>query len=227
MSGDPLAALAMRAMDLITNGSTIGLGSGRAALAFVEVLAREIQRGLSVRGVPTSEETARRARELGIPLVELGEAELDVTMDGADEVDPDLNLLKGAGGALARERIVAAASRRQIILVGADKLVPALGTRARLPVEVIPFAAAPSRRRLRELGYKPELRRRGAAPFVTDNGNVILDCETGPLTDPAAVERAIRAIPGVVDTGLFLGTAETVLVADGDTVRVLSRKGKS
>lgn len=215
----------MRAMDLIKDGTTIGLGSGRAALAFLEVLARAIQRGLAVRGVPTSEVTARRARELGVPLVELGEAELDVTLDGADEVDPDLNLLKGAGGALVRERIVAAASRRQVILVGADKLVPALGTKARLPVEVIPFAAAVCRRRLRELGYEPELRRPGAALFVTDNGNVIFDCATGPLADPAATDRAIRAIPGVVDTGLFLGTAETVLVADGHAVRVLSRRG--
>ncbi len=214
-------------MDFIANGTTIGLGSGRAALAFVEVLARAIQRGLSVQGVPTSEGTARRARELGIPLVELGEAELDATLDGADEVDPDLNLLKGAGGALVRERIVAAASRRQIILVGADKLVPALGTRARLPVEVIPFAVAPCRRRLQELGYQPELRRPGAAAFVTDNGNVIFDCDTGPLADPAAADRAIRAIPGVVDTGLFLGTAEIVLIADGNAVRVVSRQGRS
>lgn len=202
----------------------VGLGSGRAATAFLHALAHRVRDGLSIRGVPTSEETARVARELGIPLTGLDETPFDITIDGADEVDPHLDLIKGYGGALVRERIVAVASRRQIILVSADKLVPTLGTRGRLPVEVIPFAVPLCHRRLERAGYQPELRGSGERPFISDNGNVILDCRTGPLEDPAAAERAIRAIPGVVDTGLFLGTAHTVLVAEGGAVRELTRK---
>lgn len=219
-----LASLAERALELVRDGAVIGLGSGRAAVAFVRALAARVREGLSVRCVASSEEMARLARELGIPLTDLGEGLIDVTIDGADEVDPELNLIKGYGGALVRERIVAAASRRQVILVGHDKLVPTLGTRGRLPVEVIPFATPLCRRRLEALGYWPELRRQGEPPFISDNGNYILDCATGPLADPAAAERAIRAIPGVVDTGLFLATAHTVLVAEGGVVRELSRK---
>lgn len=206
------------------DGTLVGLGSGRAATAFLRALAAQARKGLSIRGVPTSEATALLARELGIPLAELGEGFIDVTIDGADEVDPDLNLIKGYGGALVRERIVAAASRRQVILVGADKLVPVLGSRGRLPVEVIPFAAPLCLRRLEALGYRPELRRDADRRFVSDNGNVIIDCGTGPLADPAAAEQAIRATPGVVDTGLFLGTAHTVLVAEGGAIRELARK---
>jgi len=147
---------------------------------------------------------------------------LDLTVDGADEVDPPLNLIKGYGGALVRERIVAAASRRQVILVTVDKLVPPLGARGRLPVEIVPFGRPLCERRLAALGCRPGLRGADGGPFVTDNGNLILDCEIAPLEDPAALEREIRRIPGVVDTGLFLGTADTVLVAEAGTVRVLS-----
>lgn len=219
-----LASLAERALGLVRDGAIIGLGSGRAATAFVRALVSRVRAGLTLRCVPTSEEMARLARELGIPLTDLGEGLIDVTIDGADEVDPELNLIKGYGGALVRERIVAAASRRQVILVGHEKLVPTLGTRGRLPVEVIPFAAPLCRRRLEALGYRPKLRRQGEPPFISDNGNHILDCAIGPLADPAAAERAIRAIPGVVDTGLFLAIAHTVLVAEGGVVRELSRK---
>ena len=222
--GDPLALLAERALELVREGAIVGLGSGRAATAFIRALGDRVRAGLGVRGVPTSEETARLARELGIPLAGLDGPPLELTVDGADEVDPQLNMIKGYGGALVRERIVAAASRRQVILVGADKLVSALGSRGRLPVEVNPFAEAFCRRRLEALGYRPQMRLDGDRPFVSDNGNRILDCGTAPLPDPAAAERAIRAIPGVVDTGLFLGTAHTVLVEDGGRVRELARK---
>jgi ribose 5-phosphate isomerase A len=183
-----------------------------------------VREGLSIRGVPTSEETARLARDLDIPLVELGEAPIDLTIDGADEVDPRLNLIKGYGGALVRERIVAAASRRQVILVDASKLVPTLGTRGRLPIEVIPFALSLCSRRLRELGCQPTVRQVEGGPFVSDNGNVVLDCAIGPIEAPAVLDSEIRAIPGVVGTGLFLGTAHTVLVADGGMIRELTRK---
>jgi len=220
---EPLGALARRALGFVKDDTVVGLGAGRAATAFVRGLAARVRDGLRVRGVPVSEATAALARGLGIPLVGL-EAEIDVTVDGADEVDPDLNLIKGYGGALVRERIVAAASRRQIILVERDKLVPRLGSRGRLPVEVVSFALPLSRRRLAALGLGPTLRMAGEGQFVTDNGNVILDCVVGPILDPPALERALHAVPGVVDTGLFLGTADTVLVADGTSVSELGRQ---
>ncbi len=219
-----LAPLAARALEYVQRGAVVGLGTGRAATAFVRGLGARVREGLSIRGVPTSEETARLARDLGIPLAELDEALIDVTIDGADEVDPRLNLIKGYGGALVRERIVAAASRKQVILVDASKLVPTLGTKGRLPIEVIPFALGLCSRRLRELGCQPTLRQVEGRPFVTDNGNVILDCAIGPIEAPAVLDSEIRAIPGVVGTGLFLGTAHTVLVADGGMIREMTRK---
>ena len=222
--GDVLASLASRALEFVRDGAIVGLGTGRAATAFLHALAARVREGLSVRGVPTSEETARLARELGIALAELDEGLIDVTIDGADEVDPQLNLIKGYGGALVRERIVTAASRMQVILVDDSKLVPILGTRGRLPIEVIPFALPLCVRRLKELGCRPALRSVEGKPFFSDNGNVILDCAIGPLEDPAALDSEIRNIPGVVGTGLFLGTAHTVLVAEGGMVRELRRK---
>jgi ribose 5-phosphate isomerase A len=220
-----LASLAARALEFVRHGSVVGLGTGRAATAFLHALAVRIQVGLSIRGVPTSEDTARLARELGIPLAGLDEGLIEVTIDGADEVDPQLNLIKGYGGALVRERIVAAASQKQVILVDASKLVPRLGSRGRLPIEVIPFALPLCCRRLEEIRCKPSLRLVEGKPFVSDNGNLILDCAIGPLETPAALDGEIRSIPGVVDTGLFLGTAHTVLVAEGGMVRELARKG--
>ncbi len=222
-AAEPLNALARRALGFVKDDTAVGLGAGRAATAFVRALAARVRAGLRVRGVPVSEATAGLAAELGIPLVGL-EAEIDVTVDGADEVDPDLDLIKGYGGALVRERIVAAASRRQIILVERDKLVPQLGSRGRLPVEVIPFALPLCLHRLAALGLRPTLRMVGERPFVSDNGNVLVDCAVEPIGDPPGLERALRAIPGVVDTGLFLGTADTVLVADGTSVNEWSRQ---
>jgi ribose 5-phosphate isomerase A len=217
-----LEAVAARALTLIEDGAKVGLGSGRAASAFIAQLGMRVREGLRVVAVPTSEASARQARELGIRLVELEEdLVLDVTVDGADEVAPDLDLVKGWGGALVRERIVASASARQIILVGEEKLVRALGERGRIPVELIPFARGPATRRLRALNLRPALRTRSqGGPWLTENHNVILDCAIdAPLRDGAAaraLEAAILAIPGVVDTGLFLGTAEQVLVGYRD-----------
>jgi ribose 5-phosphate isomerase A len=224
-TNDPLAALATHALGFVRDGDVVGLGSGRAAGAFVHALAARVRAGLKIHGVPTSEETARLARELGIDLVGL-EADIALTVDGADEVDGKLNLIKGHGGALVRERIVAAASERQVILITSDKLVEILGGRGPLPVEVLQFAAPFCRRRLEDLELKPTMRMQEERPFVTDNFNVIFDCAVGPIDDPAGLEQAIRAIPGVVDTGLFLGTADRVVVADGDTIRELVRKGR-
>lgn len=206
----------------IRGGAHVGLGSGRAAEAFVRALAAEAKRGLLVRSVvPTSRGTATLAASLGLALAELSGELLDLTVDGADEVDPRLDLIKGYGGALTRERIVAAASRRQVILVTQEKLVPRLGARGRLPIEIIPFARPLCERRLAALGCRPRLREGSAGPFVTDNGHWIFDCGVGVVDDAAALDHDIRRIPGVVDTGFFLGTAERVLVAQEGTIRVL------
>ncbi|HUI27036.1 MAG TPA: ribose-5-phosphate isomerase RpiA [Candidatus Kryptonia bacterium] len=226
MNSDPvLAAIAQRALELVRDGMIVGLGTGRAATAFVEVLGARVQRGgLRVTGVPTSKTTADVARSFGIPLVGFDVIEaIDVTIDGADEVDPHLNLIKGYGGALVPEKIVAAASRLEVILVGSEKLVPVLGRRGVLPVEVIPFAAPFCARRLNKLGCRPQLRFNSDRPFVSDSGNHILDCGIDPLPSPQQLEHDIRAIPGVVGTGLFLGMADLVLVGEHDGVRELRR----
>jgi len=219
-----LDRLAARALELTAGAAVIGLGSGRAASAFIRALGAEVRAGRPVRGVPTSEATARLARSLGIGLVGLDEVSPDVTVDGADEVDPRLDMIKGYGGAMVRERVVAVASGRQIILVGPEKLVPVLGSRGRLPVEVVPFSLALARRRLEAIAGPAAVRTLDGRPFVTDNGNLILDCAVGPIADPAGLEREIHAVPGVLDTGLFLGTAETVLTADAGGVREMRRK---
>jgi ribose 5-phosphate isomerase A len=218
-----LERLAARALDLIADATVIGLGTGRAASAFVRALGAQVRAGRVIRGVPTSEASAELAREMGIPVTGLDEPSIGATVDGADEVDPALNLIKGYGGALVRERIVAAASSRQIILVGSEKLVPVLGSHGRLPVEVVPFALPLVLRRLARPGCEPVVRTVGGRPFVSDNGNLIVDCVIAPMDNPAAFEAWVRATPGVVDTGLFLGTADTVLVADGDGIRELRR----
>jgi ribose 5-phosphate isomerase A len=204
-----------RALEFIMDGSAVGLGSGRAATAFTKLLGARVQAGLQVRVVPTSQATANLATELSLPLVSLDEAmPLDVAVDGADEVDPELNLIKGYGRALVREKIVAAASRKLVILVGSEKVVPVLGTRGKLPVEVVPFGLPVCRRRLADLGCNPIPYLVDGRLFVTDNGNHILDCEISRLAQPAKFEGDIRAIPGVVGTGLFLGMADTVLIGD-------------
>ncbi len=216
---------ARRALAFVKDGQTLGLGTGRAAAAFVEVLGEKVRAGLRVRGVPTSVATAELAKKVGIPLLTLEEAgALDVAFDGADEVDPRLDVIKGYGGALVREMIVAASARRFVVLVGSEKLVTALGQRGRIPVEIVPYALPLARRKLAELGLEPVLRTKAdGETYLTDNGNWILDCGTKPIPDAARLERAVRVLPGVVGTGLFLGMADAVLVQDGKQVRVLVR----
>jgi ribose 5-phosphate isomerase A len=211
------------ALTLIQDGWTLGLGSGRAAQAFVRALAARVAAGLRVSCVASSQATEKLASDLGLTLTTLDKVEwLDMTVDGADEVDPQLNLIKGRGGALVREKIVAASSRRLVILVGAEKFVGTLGEHGLLPVEIVPFGLPLCRRRLLALGYPATLRQEGDEVFVTDNGNYILDCQIVPSAEPAELERALQAIPGVVGTGLFLGMAELVLIQDGTQVRVRS-----
>ncbi len=229
---DPsVRAVAARAIELITDGARVGLGSGRAASVFIAMLGARRHEGVRVSGVPTSRASADVARRVGIPLIELGDGgPLDLTVDGADEVAPNLDLVKGWGGALVSERIVAAASTRQIILVSEDKLVRALGERGHIPVEVIALAEWLVVRELEALGLAPTRRMdaSGSRPFVTDNGNLIVDCALPePMHDARTareLERALLAIVGVVDTGLFLGTADQVLVGHPDGhVNTLSR----
>jgi ribose 5-phosphate isomerase A len=220
-------SVATQALEFVKDGDVVGLGTGRAATAFIHALGSSVKGGLRVRGVPTSQVTAVLATQLGIPLATLDEVgQIDVTFDGADEVDPQLNLIKGYGGAMVREKIVAASSRRFVILVGAEKLVPVLGSRGILPIEVVPFGLPLCQRRLVELGCRPTLRLVDGHTFVTDNGNQILDCAISPIRDPAAFEQLILSIPGVVGTGLFIGMADTVLVQDGEMVEIRQRSDR-
>jgi ribose 5-phosphate isomerase A len=208
---DHLAALGHYALRFAKPGDVIGLGTGHAATAFINALGASL---IQVRGIPTSRASEELGRSLGIEIASLADApKIDTDFDGADEVDPRLNLIKGYGGALVREKIVAAASRRFIVLVGEEKLVKRLGTRGSLPVEVVPFALPLAMRRIAALGLKPKVRQKDGADFVSDNGNLIFDCGVKAIRNPARLDRELREIPGVVGTGLFVGMASLVLVA--------------
>lgn len=214
-----------RALELIKDGMLVGLGTGRAAAAFVDALGQRVKQGLKIKGVPTSQRSADQAKQLGIPLTTLEEVDqLDLDVDGSDEVDPQLNLIKGLGGALVREKIVAASAKKLVILVGTEKVVKTLGDHGVLPVEVVPYALPLCIRRLKALGCPPTPRQKDGKLFVSDNGNNILDCKIQPIANPAKFEQDIRNIPGVVDTGLFLGMADVVYIQDGDNVQVKERK---
>ena len=208
----------------------VGLGTGSTVAHFLDVLAERLRAGALERivGVPTSVRTEERARALAIPLAELHDAQpLDVTVDGADEVDPGLDLVKGLGGALLREKMVAQASERLVIMVDDSKQVERLGTRAPLPVEITRFGWRAHLDFLRALGCEPTLRTSSdGSPYVTDNGNHMLDCRfPAGMDNPGAVEDALRRRAGVVESGLFLGMASAVLVAGAAGVRVLERGG--
>jgi ribose 5-phosphate isomerase A len=216
----------LAAADYVQSGMAVGLGSGSTVYFFLEELGRRVAAGLRVVGIPTSERTAALARDFGIPLTTFDQRqELDVAVDGADEVDPQLNLVKGHGGALLREKIIALAARRLVIVVDSSKLSQALGSSMTLPVEVVPFAGSLARTRLEALGARPELRLDGQRPFVTDNGNWILDCAFAPIADPARLEADINRLPGVMENGLFVGLASEVIVArSGAVERLFPRK---
>jgi len=215
---------AAQALEHVQDGMKLGLGTGSTAKHFVELLGQRVAGGLRVIGVPTSEATRADAERCKIPLTTLDAVDrLDLTVDGADEVDPALNLIKGGGGALLREKIVAAASDRMIVIADDTKWVDVLG-RFPLPVEVVPFALSLCERRLRSLGLDPVRYEADGKLFHTDNGNHILDCRTGPIADPLGLENAIRAIPGVVEHGLFVGLASMVVLAGADGIRVVERR---
>jgi ribose 5-phosphate isomerase A len=221
VSADALKrAAAERAVGLVRDGMKLGLGSGSTAAAFISLLAAKVRAGLAVVGVPTSEQTRDQAEREGVPLATLDEIpELDLTVDGADELDDELRLIKGGGGALLREKIVAAASRRMIVIADGSKRVERLG-RFPLPIEVAPFGLAATRaavrKAIREAGSDGELRLRTAAsgqPFLTDGGHCILDAALGRIDAPERLAAALAATPGVVEHGLFLGLASGAILA--------------
>ena len=214
--------------NLVEPGMRLGLGTGSTARHFVDLVGEKVAAGLDVRCVATSEATAAQAKALAIPLATLDELpELDLTVDGADEIDRELRLIKGGGGALLREKIVAAASRQMAVIADATKLVRRLGAFP-LPIEVVPFGLAATRRHLEravaELGLAGPIRLRGGAkPFVTDGGHYILDCSVGAIADPERAADTLSRIPGVVEHGLFIGYARTAIIAHAESVEVISR----
>jgi ribose 5-phosphate isomerase A len=218
-------AAALRAIEEVEDGMVIGLGTGSTAAFVVEGLALRVAQGLRVVGIPTSERTAAQARRLGISIATFAEHQrLDLTIDGADEVQlGTLDLIKGLGGALLREKIVAAASDRLVIVVDQEKLVEQLGEHTPVPVEVTPFGWQATAVSLARLGCAPERRYTvGEQPYVTDGGNFILDCRFGPLADPRAVEKSIALTVGTVESGLFVERSSMVVVASLTGVEVLT-----
>jgi|SRR5580692_3186379 ribose 5-phosphate isomerase A len=221
-------AAATRALDFVTDGMKLGLGTGSTAEAFLDVLAPRIRGGLTIVGTATSERTAVKARALGIPLADLDQqAPLDLTIDGADEADRELNLIKGGGGALLREKIVAASSKKMVVIADESKLVRKLG-KFPLPVEVTQFGHLATAARLAQAAKKFKgrvvpmtLRMNGEVPFVTDGGNVIYDCAFGAIDDAPKLARILSAIPGIVEHGLFVKLASALVIAGAKGVKVI------
>lgn len=212
-----------RAAGLVENKMKIGLGTGSTVYWTIRKVGEMVVNGLQIQAVPTSKATETLARELKIPLVDFAKVdELDLTIDGADEVSPSLDLIKGGGGALLRERLVAAASKRLIIVADEQKLVKKLGA-FRVPVEIVPFAWETTVRRIENLGGTTVLRRVENQIFVTDNGNYIVDCDYGLIDEPEKLHRSVKLLPGVVETGLFTGMADIAVIAESNSVRIIEK----
>jgi ribose 5-phosphate isomerase A len=224
---DPKQRAGQAALAYLRDGMTVGLGTGSTAKFFIDALAAALRQGQlkGIRCIPTSVHSEEQARNLGIPLTHFGESPaIDVTVDGADEVGPGLNLIKGLGGALLREKIVAQYSRRLVIIADESKKVIYLGRRCPLPVEVTQFAHEASERFLRSLGSVPALRMgENDAPFVTDNGNFIYDCRFPRIEDPRSLQEKLAHQAGIVETGLFLDMADVILLAGIDSMETLKR----
>lgn len=220
MSHNPKEVAGIEAAKFVQDGMTLGLGTGSTVhFALVRIAERIREEGLAVRGVPTSLDTEHKAREFGIPLTTLEEvSRIDLTIDGADEIDGEFNMIKGGGGALLREKVVASITDKTVIVVGRNKVVERLGTTFMLPVEVAPFAQPVIARAIRELGGEPLQRTLdGGEPYLTDNHNRILDCRfEGGIEDARALEKELAALPGVVESGLFIGLAHVVIVGAED-----------
>jgi ribose 5-phosphate isomerase A len=207
---------------LVRDGDVVGLGTGSTAYFAAVALGERVKAGLKITGIPTSLQTADLARAAGIPLTTLDEhPEIDITIDGADEIDSKLNLIKGGGGALLREKVVASASSKMVVVADSGKVVPVLG-KFPLPVEIISFARTVIEKKIVALGGSPKLRcKSDGSPYLTDNSNQILDCSFGKIADPAELARELTGIPGIVEHGLFIGLATVALVGRGDRVEEL------
>jgi ribose 5-phosphate isomerase A len=210
------------AAKLVNDGDVVGLGTGSTAYFAVVALGERVHAGLKIVGIPTSIKTADQARAAGIPLTTLDQHPvIDITIDGADELDPHLRLIKGGGGALLREKVVASASKKMVVVADSAKLVPVLG-KFPLPIEIISFARTVVEKRIVALGASPKLRTRpDGTPYLTDNGNQILDCSFQEIADPAALARTLSDTPGIVEHGLFIGLASMALIGREDQVEEL------
>jgi ribose 5-phosphate isomerase A len=218
------AAAARRAAEMVRDGQLVGLGTGSTATIAIRELGRRVKEGLKIEGVATSTAIEALAASLSIPLVNFNEiSKLDITIDGADEIDSKFNMIKGGGGALIREKLVAIASEKEIIIVDSSKRVARLGDARVLPVEVLRFGWSLAERALTKLGCTCVLRRAGDQVFLSDNGNYILDCNFGGIDDPAGLEKTIKLIPAVVESGLFINLASTLIVGSGQSVQVIDR----
>ena len=218
-------AAARASLEYIKDGHVVGLGTGSTAAYFIKLLGEKVKNGLRIRGIPTSVRSEELARSLGIPVITLDDSqEIDVTVDGADEVDPELRLIKGGGGAALREKIVASATKQLVIVADASKRVQRLG-KFPLPVEVIRFAQPLVAKRIAALGASVQLRRNAdGTPYVTDENNHILDCRFGEIRDPDHLARKLSDMPGVVEHGLFIDMASVALFAQGSEIEKLKRK---
>jgi ribose 5-phosphate isomerase A len=219
------AAAAESAAALVKDGMIVGLGSGTTAALAVKAIGRRVREGLKITGIPTSEDTTALARELGIPLTDLnGSTQIEMTIDGADEVEQKtLNLIKGHGGALLREKIVANVTRKLVIVVDETKIVDRLAAKFPVPVEVVQFGWQATERQLTDLGAKPKLRRvADGKPFISDGGHYILDCAFPPTVDAQALAQELDHIVGLVEHGLFIGFAKEVHVASASGVRIMA-----
>jgi ribose 5-phosphate isomerase A len=215
---------AIAALDEVRDGMIVGLGTGSTASHFIRELGARVRAGLRVQGIPTSEASRQLAEESGVPLTTFADhPAIDVTVDGADEVSPSLDLIKGLGGALVREKLVARASSRLVIVVDSGKLVERLGSRAPIPVEIVPFAADVIRHQLQKMGGEARLRQRADKPFVSDNGNLVLDWWHGEISQPDVLEQRLKSMTGVVDSGIFARLANRAIVAEAAGIRKIDR----
>ena len=213
-----------KSVEFVEDGMILGLGTGSTVEYMLKKLGEEVKKGLNIKGIPTSMHTKKIAKECNIPLTNLDEnPTIDLTIDGADEVDSELNLIKGGGGALTREKLIAYHSKKEIIIIDETKIVKALGIDFPLPVEVLKYGWSSTRKKLEEFGCETELRKIMNEPYITDNSNYILDCDFERIDDPEQLEKDLNCIPGVVENGLFIGLADEVIVGSKQGIMTLEK----